>query len=249
MRRLGYELALGRISTERAVEVFLQRRRRLHAEISASECNTYVEANPFLLFWLPVVRKAYAGYRIVHLVRDGRDWVRSVIGRPALVLPDNLLPFLRLLPDQVVERTDQMPECIACFIRDAWNPRAVDFPLDPFAEQWREMSRFEKLAWVWRKKEEYVHAAIGEDDNAITIRFEDIFVTEGESPGLERLLSWFEIGDDGGCTPGALAEVTRQRVNATPRHTYPHWREWDDEIRRTFDSVAGCWLSFYGYNW
>ncbi len=84
------------------------------------EKKMYIEFSPFMVLHGKALRIVLPGIKILHLVRNGRDVVRSLMAREVLGPKD---PMLRII---------QPPED------------------DPYFSVWRAMSRFEKICWKWQ---------------------------------------------------------------------------------------------------
>lgn len=246
-RKLGYEFSVGQISLEEAIKQFIKKRNALYSAIKHSPSCIYIESNPYLALLIPIIQSVFSNYKIVHIVRDGRDWVRSAISRPGYITPASFLPILRSLPSQVENHIDVIPSFLNRFLVDAWNIRAIDFPDDPYYKKWPRMSRFEKIAWIWAKKEESIYQAIRDDDNAITLKFEDIFDGTSNYSGLRKLLAWFNLEEITSDARERIDQYMGIKVNKTASYKLCHWKEWSQSQRETFKKIAGHWLEFYGY--
>lgn len=86
----------------------------------------YGEVNPFLKMHGQQLKEIFPNAKFFHLVRDGRDVVRSMMSREILDTKDPMKPFVR--PDDS----------------------------DPYAGQWPGMSRFERLCWQWKNENEAI---------------------------------------------------------------------------------------------
>lgn len=91
----------------------------------------YGEINPFLRRHCAALQQTFPHARFFHLVRDGRDVVRSIMCRATFDAKDPLNGLIR--------------------------PR----PEDPYASQWDAMSRFEKVCWWWQMDNRYLREQIG----------------------------------------------------------------------------------------
>lgn len=80
----------------------------------------YGEFNPFLLLHCTAIKEEIPQAKIFHLVRDGRDVVRSIMSREVLGHKDPLSKRIR--PPQG----------------------------DPYFDAWVQMTRFEKVCWKWQ---------------------------------------------------------------------------------------------------
>ncbi len=88
--------------------------------IQTKNSSLYGEFNPFLVLHVAAIKEQIPHARLLHLVRDGRDVVRSIMAREVLGDKDPLLAVIQP-PDD-----------------------------DPYASKWQDMSRFERVCWKWR---------------------------------------------------------------------------------------------------
>ena len=143
---LGIEFCQGRPSFNKAVKVIESKRRALIKDARRRRARMLVESNNRLFSLIPVLRELQRGCKIIHIARDGRDYVRSGMSRGWY------------------SKTDKSPRLKAC-----------DFLEDSHRNHWNAMTRFEKISWQWQKKDGYIFQQVRYDPNAITIKFEDIF--------------------------------------------------------------------------
>lgn len=80
----------------------------------------YGEINPFLRLHAGAVKGTFPQAKLFHVVRDGRDVVRSIMSR------------------EILTRKDPMSKLI--------RPPAGN----PYAAKWKQMDRFEKVCWQWQ---------------------------------------------------------------------------------------------------
>ena len=105
----------------------------------------------------------FNNFKIVHIIRDGRDYLRSGMGRIWYTKED-----------------------------DDPRMKATYFPNDPYYDKWNEMSRFEKICWRWQKKDGFIYDQVEEMDNAITVKFEDIFKDDNFT-GVHRIIKYLDL--------------------------------------------------------
>ena len=96
------------------------RKKDIYQRISKQNFSIYGEMNPFFVLHCQAVKKLLPSAFIFHLVRDGRDVVRSNYSREVLGRKD---PMLKLI---------QPPKD------------------DPFRKDWGNFNRFEKICWKWQ---------------------------------------------------------------------------------------------------
>ncbi len=156
----GIRYAAGKISTDKASAVICRNRRAIRREALRRGANIYIESNNRLFSLLKPLRKSFSGVRIIHIVRDGRDYVRSGMSR------------------RWYKKKDRTPRL-----------KAIMFPADPYYKSWNEMSRFEKITWRWQKKDGFIYDDIKAIPDSLTVKFEDIFEDRNFS-GLKKIAEY-----------------------------------------------------------
>ncbi len=166
----------------------------------------YGEISPFLRRHCKALQKQLPRAKFFHLVRDGRNVVRSIMSR------------------EILGRTDPLGHL-------TYPP-----PDDPYATRWKEMSRFEKVCWLWQCDNRYLRENIG-----LTLQFEklitdyDYFKTRLSDPigfGIPRA-TW--------------QEYTRRIGNPTQVFRMDHWSGWSDSEREIFRNICGEEMLACGY--
>ncbi len=164
-------LKLGIGFSEEAIEHFIARKRIIDGRrlilkgLYDNGSTVYIESNNRLFSLIPVLVDIFPKCRIVHIIRDGRDIVRSGMSR-FWYREDDLFPRLK----------------------------ATDFPGDPYCDGWDELDRFEKICWWWPKKDGIIHDGVEKyKNNCMTVKFEDIFDYENNNPGLKKIVNFFEL--------------------------------------------------------
>lgn len=107
----------------RLAEIYSRMRRRREG--------LYGEINPYLRRHYKALRKQLPKARFFHLVRDGREVVRSIMSR------------------EILDKTDPLRHLI--------EPPAGD----PYVDHWKAMDRFEKVCWLWQSDNEYLRENVG----------------------------------------------------------------------------------------
>lgn len=107
------------------------RKREVYLRMRAFNPGTYGEVNSVLRCHAKAIRTAFPGATLIHLVRDGRDVVRSAMPRRAMTFRDPL--SLMIHP--------QDP--------------------DPWRSRWSKMDRFARICWYWQEENRRLRLAIG----------------------------------------------------------------------------------------
>ncbi|NES72585.1 MAG: sulfotransferase, partial [Okeania sp. SIO2D1] len=165
---LGINYAQGIKSSHEAVQEIEKGRRVLCSEVKRRKAQIYIESNNRLFSLVKPLREVFPDAKIVHVVRDGRDYVRSGMSRIKWYEKD----------DKTTIRL-----------------RADMFHNDPYANKWQQMSRFEKIAWLWQKKDGFIYQDFKELDNVISVRFEDIFNNDDRS-GLFEISNFIGFSEE-----------------------------------------------------
>lgn len=166
-RKLGIDYAIGKISFEKAKKKFKIGRQAILSKLLKDGKYIYIEANCNLFSLIPIIKDIFPDYRIVHIVRDGRDYVRSAMSR-SLFRADDKLKRLK----------------------------ASYFPDDPYCKKWDKMTRFEKICWHWVKMDSIIYEATRGDKNCLTLKFEDVFDAQNQYPGMKKLIEFFDLDMD-----------------------------------------------------
>lgn len=204
--KLGIEYAQGLVDFETASRQIELKRRAYCHELKQEGIKLYVESNNRFFSLLKPLRAVFPHSKVIYIVRDGRDYVRSGISRVWYT------------------EHDKVPRL-----------RADMFPDDLHAKQWRQMDRFEKIAWRWQKKDGFIHADFQHLDNALKVKFEDIFY-DPERSGVYQISRFIGIPDNE--TRHYLTKMGNRKVNTNSKQVIPKWMHWNDEMKQAFDKIA-----------
>jgi sulfotransferase family protein len=186
------------ISSFRKKEMYLRTRDR--------DFTVYGEVNSLLRRHYHALSRRFPGAGFLHLVRDGRDVVRTMMSTDAL-----------------------KPGFM-------WTWWLRPHESDPFFERWSTMDRFAKLCWYWRVENQHLRTSIGN-----TVKFEEVIRDYGCFE--RRILRPFGLE----MPESVWKQQTSVQRNATTTYQLPHWREWDAEHTRTFESICGDEMRANGY--
>ncbi|NJE12880.1 sulfotransferase [Thermococcus sp. LS2] len=117
----------------REAEKYIQtfRKKEIYLRVHKFDIETYGEVNSFLRRHCNALKKAFPKAKLLHLVRDGRDVVRSMYSRETM--KPGAYDTKRIYPKED----------------------------DPWRDEWPRMSRFEKLCWYWMIENKYLRECIG----------------------------------------------------------------------------------------
>jgi len=219
-RDLSIEFAKGLCSSKKAKEEIKDKRRALCRQVKRNGNQIYIESNPRLFSLIKPLKEAFNEPKIIHIVRDGRDFVRSGMSR----------------------------YYGGFYSKGDINPRlnAIDFPEDDYYDNWDDFSLFEKNCWYWKKRDEIIYQDIKDYSKGITIKFEDIFNRPEDYKGICEISQFLGLDNDDAIS--TFKYMQRNKINKTKKYSIPHWKEWDDIKKEKFDQIAGDHMKIY-YNY
>jgi hypothetical protein len=124
-----YTQAIGNEAAARAY-VDDYRRGEIYFRMRDYRFDSYGEVNCFLRRHCKAIKECLPEARCFHLVRDGRDVLRSLVSRETLAYNDPVAPLVHPPPG------------------------------DPYYEQWSSMSRFQRLCWLWQADNSFIRASL-----------------------------------------------------------------------------------------
>jgi hypothetical protein len=118
--------------SENAASRYIQgfRRKEIYLRMHRSQHESYGEVNSVLRRHANALQQAFPKANVVHLVRDGRDVVRSMMARRTM--------------------TDQ----------DRHTAKIHPHSDDPWYSRWDHMDRFARLCWYWQVENRYLRETI-----------------------------------------------------------------------------------------
>ena len=167
---------------------------------------TYGEINPFLRRHCKAVKSVYCVAKQFQIVRDPRNVLRSLMSRELLGKKDPMNAVIRPSND------------------------------DPYSEKWPNMSRFEKLCWLWAADNKFIRENVGH-----TIKFEEL--RKNFDYFNENVLEYLNLD----VSPDAWKSEIRVVYNSTPRYIFPKYLDWSGENKKHFEQICGAEMVFYGY--
>jgi hypothetical protein len=205
---------------EAVQQVLSQRREFIHSQ----EGSLYIEANIGYYGLIDVLRNVYEHCRVVYIIRDGRDWVRSHMDWGEMYGKGRIRSLLA----------------------HTW-PTACETE-DPYKSKWESMSRFERLCWAWARLNEYALRTIQENRNARLFRFENIFRSEDSYQHLADLVEYATTFPHAGrIATSPLDGWLEQQIHRSFAR-FPLWEEWTKEERRQFEVLCGPLMRALDYS-
>jgi hypothetical protein len=179
---------------------------KMHELTRDLDIRHYGEVNSALRYHARAIKTVIPEARLLHLVRDGREVVRSVMER-------------RHYTDGSAGHHDLHP-----------------LPSDPLYDCWKELSRFEKVCWLWTD----ANRRLAEDVSR-RVAFESLV---GDYDYFrENLLSYLDLE----MSEALWAEAVQAPTNVTRKFTFPPWQQWDEAQHAAFETICGEQMSRFGY--
>ncbi len=183
----------------------------------------YGEVNSYLRCEIDWLKKRFNPV-LIHLVRDGRDFVRSAYTREVYTVKDKNI---------VVPQDD-----------------------DPYAGQWTQWNRFQKLCWYWKHTNEFLGSHIQK-----TVQFEKLIVDYSyfdlhilKPTGLDIP---FDLWNREVKRPKNTSKrrILKQKIRGIvlPRgknqriKPIPHWTEWNQTQLQQFNEICAETMRTFGY--
>lgn len=173
---------------------------------------------------LPGIRDVFSNYKIVVILRDPREWVRTEMNaRRKMYGPRNIRYILKL---------------------KTLNPNLTGDT--KYAERWKSMNRFEKLCWAWR----VIYSILlkeKDDEHVLVIKFEDIFQSKNRYNELKRLLSFLTDFPSKKFEYKILEGILENHFNRSTGDSFPEWQQWNPGYIKYLHSVCFPLMGKFGY--
>ena len=223
MRRLSIQRQCGRASRAYAARDVRRMRKRF---VESLDGDIYVEASAQTIGLIDVLPTVFPNSRTAVLVRDGRDWVRSI--------------------------SAFFTECFGTrdlvHVLGGGRLTAAMCPRDPWHEAWGGFSRFERKCWWWAASNRYALQCISRSPGAKLWKYEDVFLSPARYARLREIVDFVTTFPDGRRVEyGPLDGALERRVHQSPPEAFPHWREWSDTQAAQFQRICGELMSQLGY--
>lgn len=187
-------------------------------EQAQQEKSFYIDANNHLYIFGILNRNLYPSLKIIHIVRDPRDYIRSHISWSR----------------------SRVKSFIANYLTPFWQPSGWLME-DMSMADWFSLNRLEKYAWIWTFKNGYIQQLESSETPYLRVRFEDLFYSEDPGSVLSSMLAFIdvEVSKD-------LNKYFASTINAS-RGNIQSWPGWSADTCRKIQSICGELMDMYGY--
>ena len=161
-------------------------------------------------------------YRIIHVVRDPRDYVTSAINwknqRLRRLFLNHCVPF--------------------------WQPNPI-FCDNISVLKRIKMSKFEYFSWVWNFKNGFFARLFKHNENYYLVRMEDIVDAKHGNQNINKLFAFLQIKEK----MGEWDDRSKKKVNASITKGFPNWSRWHSQQAKVLDKYCGKLMREFGYGY
>ena len=162
----------------------------------------------------------FTHYKVIHLVRDPRDFVSSFIN----------------WKNQNIKR-----RFLHHFV-PFWQPNPVFCDKISFFQRIK-MSKFEYFSWVWNFKNHFFENLFAGGDNYFLVRMEDLSDPERGDHYFKMLFDFLGLSE----VKKDLSAIFNRKINKSTREKFPRWRQWENKQAEILYKYCGQLMKKYGY--
>ena len=156
--------------------------------------------------------------KIVHLVRDPRDFVTSFMNWKNQSLSKKILHYF--IP--------------------FWQAPPLGKGINIF--RWIFMSKFEKYCWVWYYKNSLFKELLNKTDYKL-FKFEDLTISSKKSEHIKTLTNFLELEEK----TSNYQEIASKAVNKSAIKKFPSYEHWSQKQKDTLQGICGDLMLEFGY--
>lgn len=218
---ISKERLTGKSNDVEAKKRIVSQRRKF---IQSQPGTLYIESSSAFYGVIDLLSEVFNEHRVIYIIRDGRDWVRSKMNFGTIYNKNKL--------QQMISGT--------------W-PTAVDLNDGIYSEKWHKMSRFEKICWAWSALNQYALACVAKNPCARVFRFEDLMNLPEGDKNLSDLLGFAtNLNIPVNFAPNNLSDMLRQKTHTSTK-VFPDWSKWNRSQVDCFVRICGPLMKKMGY--
>jgi hypothetical protein len=197
-------------------KIYQKGRQRWLSQGNAGE--RFIEINPFISPLAPKLGNIVRPLRVVHMVRDPRDWIQSMGTFKAWGWRKHFIDYVPF----------------AQSIHPA------------ISREWLRMDPIRRLAWRWRLANEQIEACRDACERYELVRYEDLFNTDEETRLIAIKTIVEVLAPD--ASPDFSKVPWGKVVNPAGGNPIPASHEWSDAVRDDVQKIVGALMVRYGYD-
>lgn len=187
-------------------------------EISNCGSHTYIDSNNHLYQFPQLYGQLYPNLRILHIVRDPRDYIKSHLnwakGRKKSYVANFIIPF--------------------------WQPNG--FLMGEYTLiRWLRLSQLQRFAWIWCYKNNEIEKIESIGVPYCRIRFEDVF-NKFDKCSFIRAIEFMGLDFN-----NQLVDEIKVRKNESTYTWVKKWEDWSDKDCAQVDNICGSMMKKYSY--
>jgi len=172
----GIDKLRGTLSTLQLVNhIKLNRSLQCRAIEKSTPAKIYIESNNNVTVSMYELKKVFPKIKFIHVIRDPRTYIGSSINK---INKSNSLDYTMYSP------TDNRPRITP-----------MDYNENITQKDWIGFSQFKKVAWYWAKMNNLILDYSSNNNNIITVKYEDIFLSD-DHKGLNHILDFIGLSKD-----------------------------------------------------
>lgn len=222
VRGLSLKRNAGTMSETDAAQVLYKLRQTF---VNRLQPPLYVESNFQLVGLIDVLPQVFRNCRIVFIVRDGREWVKS-----SYSYGGGWYGPLHLIASLGIGRLS-----------------AVHCQEDAWTQKWSSFNSFQKNSWLWMRKNSYALECVKRTPQARTFKFEEIFLEPNRYETLREVLEFATNLPAAEFQYGPLEGVLERKLNKSQPGCFPSWTKWSSEQVAQFQEICRGLMSELGY--
>ena len=211
---IGYNRHHNKFSLDRTIDIIKRERSGICQELNNDKITNFLESNYNLSYLLPYLEPVFGEFKLVHVIREPKSYLKSIFS------------------------TEDANRHIYAPFDNRPRITAPDFPEDPYANQWENWGRFEKLCWHYYKVNTQLGDFVDASDNAITVKFDEIFKQENNFEGLFKIVDFIGFQLKKGKSRANLLSSLTNRANKTKKAGLTGYEEWTKEQKAIFHKIT-----------
>lgn len=216
IRNISQNYLAGKIKHDELLHVIAQHKKKCYSSI---ENEIITESNYGWYGAIPGIQNLFANYKIIYVVRSPKSWLNSnlswrvMYGKRDWINNSWAFPAKRLDPRMINDTR--------------------------YEKEWGNFSNFQKLCWTWKTINEIILNDVENDPNAITVKFEDLFVSNEKYETLRGILN-FATNFKGKKFPFVIPEkILEAKVHQSTSPISPEKNKWSDEMKDDLLTICG----------
>ncbi len=185
-----------------------------------SKDKIYIIANGFNYLSVKFLKDIYDDIKVVHIIRDPRDFVVSYINfianRWQSWVANNVIPF--------------------------WNINGYE--VNQYTKiEWKNLSQFEHFCWLWKFKNELIMKLYSDNNgNYFLMKLETLNNKKARKEVIERLLNFVGLEYKKNCE-----DFFDRKYNFSKNSKMHKWIMWDSKKANKLNNICGELMRKYNY--